>query len=242
MGAVRHVTSGRKPLATRPARDPSTIRRMTQADATHDGQPVLTAGTPINRARVAVVMLHGRGGTAAGMLTLADELGDGDAAYLAPQAAENTWYPFSFLAPLERNEPWLGSALGKVAATLEPCVAAGIPPERTVLLGFSQGACLAVEFAARHARQYGGVAVLSGGVIGPTISLERYRGDFAATPAFLGCSDVDSHIPAERVRETAAVLEGLGATVTLELYPGMGHTINEDELTRVRAMLAAAKV
>jgi predicted esterase len=215
---------------------------MTQANAGHADQPVLTAGAQLSRARVAVVMLHGRGGTAAGMLTLADELGDGDAAYLAPQAAGNTWYPLSFLAPLERNEPWLGSALGKVAATLERCVAAGVPPERTVLLGFSQGACLAVEFAARHARQYGGVAVLSGGVIGPTISLERYRGDFAATPAFLGCSDVDSHIPAERVRETAAVLEGLGATVTLELYPGMGHTINEDELTRVRAMLAAAKV
>jgi phospholipase/carboxylesterase len=215
---------------------------MSDAHMTHAPQPVLSAGAPLAGARVAVVLLHGRGGTAAGMLTLADELRVPDAAYLAPQAAGNSWYPFSVLTPTERNEPWLSSALDKVAATLQQCGAAGVPPERTMLLGFSQGACLAVEFAARHARRYAGVACLSGGLIGPAVTPERYQGDFARAPVFLGCSDVDAHIPAERVRESAALLERLGADVTLKLYPGMGHTINEDELTRVRAMLAAVKV
>jgi predicted esterase len=206
---------------------------------THAEQPVHTGGLPLSNARLAVVLLHGRGATASGILTLADELRVSDAAYLAPQAAGNTWYPFSFLAPIERNEPWLGSALAALAATVQRCMDAGIPPERTVLLGFSQGACLALEFAARHARRYGGVACLSGGLIGPEVRPERYSGSFDATPVFLGCSDVDAHIPAERVRESAAVLERMDAVVTMRLYPGMGHTINEDELSHVRAMLAA---
>ena len=206
---------------------------------THTEQPVHTAGTPLSSARLAVVTLHGRGGTAPGILTLADELRVSDAAYLAPQAAGNSWYPFSFLAPIERNEPWLGSALAAVAATMQLCMDAGLPPERTVLLGFSQGACLALEFAARHARRYGGVACLSGGLIGPEVRPESYTGSFDATPVFLGCSNVDPHIPAERVRESAAVLERMDADVTMRLYPGMGHTINEDELSRVRTMLAA---
>jgi phospholipase/carboxylesterase len=214
---------------------------MTHPQLTHAQQPVLAAGTPLTQARIAVLLLHGRGGTAAGMLTLADELRSADTAFLAPQAAGNTWYPFSFLTPLERNEPWLSGALDKVAATLRQCVDAGIPPARTVIVGFSQGACLGVEFAAREAQRYGGVACLSGGLIGPAVISTRYTGDFGGTPAFLGCSDVDSHIPVERVRESAAILEELGAAVTLQLYPGMGHTINEDELGRVRTMLGAAK-
>ncbi len=206
---------------------------------THADQPVLTAGAALSDARAAVVMLHGRGGTAAGILTLADELHVSAVAYLAPQAAGNTWYPLSFLAPIERNEPWLSSALAAVAATVQRCTEAGIPPDRTVLLGFSQGACLGVEFAARHARRYGGLACLSGGLIGPEVVPATYAGSFDATPVFLGSSDVDSHVPAERVRETATVLERMGADVTMRLYPGMGHTINEDELVQVRAMLAA---
>lgn len=199
---------------------------------------MLTAGVRLSKARVAVVMLHGRGGTAQGILTLADELRTSDASYLAPQAAGNTWYPLGFLAPIERNEPWLGSALEKVATTVRQGIDAGIPRRRTVLLGFSQGACLAVEFAARHASRYGGVACLSGGVIGPEVERARYSGDFDATPVFLGCSDVDFHVPAERVRESAALLERMGADVTLRLYPGMGHTINGAELAQVRTMLA----
>ncbi|MGH7630454.1 MAG: alpha/beta hydrolase [Gemmatimonadales bacterium] len=206
---------------------------------THADQPVLTGGRALPDARAAVVMLHGRGATAAGILALADELRAPAVAYLAPQAAGNTWYPLSFLAPIERNEPWLSSALAAVAGTVQRCTDAGIPPHRTVLLGFSQGACLGVEFAARHARRYGGVAVLSGGLIGPDIAPATYAGSLDATPVFLGCSEIDAHVPAERVRETAGVLERMGAEVTMRLYPGMGHTINEDELVRVRAMLAA---
>jgi phospholipase/carboxylesterase len=219
-------------------RETVSIRGMAHSRVSHAEQPVLTAGVPLDRARVAVIMLHGRGATAGGMLTLADELKIADATYLAPQAGGNTWYPFSFLTPIERNEPWLSSALDRVATILAQCAGAGIPAERVVLLGFSQGACLAVEFAARQARRYGGLAVLSGGLIGPTVKPETYSGNFDAMPAFLGCSDVDPHIPLQRVRETVAVLERMGAEVTMHIYPGMGHTINEDELEHVRAILA----
>lgn len=211
---------------------------MTDPPTSHAGQPVRHAGIPLSRARIAVIAVHGRGATADSILGLAEELRVPDAAYLAPQAAGHTWYPFSFLAPIAQNEPWLSSAIEKVAMAVQQCGEAGIPPDRTFLLGFSQGACLAAEFAARNARRYAGLAVLSGGLIGPELRPETYSGDFAATPVFLGCSDVDSHIPAERVRESAALLRQLGAAVTVRLYPGMGHTINEDELARVRAMLA----
>ena len=186
------------------------------------------------------MLLHGRGATAASILTLASELGVADVAFLAPQAAGNTWYPYSFLAPVDRNEPWLSSALAKVGAAVERCQAAGIPFERTVLLGFSQGACLAVEYAARNARRYGGVAVLSGGLIGAVLQPETYRGDFEGTSVFLGCSDIDPHIPVERVRDSAAQLERMGADVTMRLYAGMGHTVNAEELDRVRMMLVKA--
>ncbi len=226
------MAGGGQALCARP-RWPVTLR------ATHAEQPVLAVGTPLAQAGAAVVMLHGRGATAGGILTLADDLGVAGAAYLAPEAAGNTWYPFSFLAPIARNEPWLSGALEKVGATVRQCAEAGMPAETVILLGFSQGACLAVEFAARNARRYGGIACLSGGLIGPAVNPATYRGDFAGTPAFLGCSDVDPHVPAARVRESAALLGRMGAEVTTELYPGMGHTINEDELTRVRAMLRA---
>ena len=196
---------------------------------------------PLQTARAAVVMLHGRGATAASILALAIELRLDRVAYLAPEAAGNTWYPLSFLAPIERNEPWLSSALATVGTTLTRAAAADIPLERIVLLGFSQGACLAAEFAARNARRYGGLAVLSGGLIGPALRAEAYNGDFSGMPAFLGCSDIDSHIPAERVRESGDLLQRLGANVTMRLYPGMGHMVNDDELERVRAMITAAR-
>ena len=208
--------------------------------ALHDHEPVQMAGVPLARARLAALMVHGRGATAGSILSLAADLGVAGVSYLAPQAAGNTWYPLSFLAPIERNEPWLSSALAKLSTVLQESEAAGIPAERTVLIGFSQGACLAAEFAARHPRRYGGVAVLSGGLIGPTIEPARYRGEFGDTPVLLGCSDVDPHIPVERVRDSAALFETMGADVTMRLYPGMGHTVNEDELNRVREMLAAA--
>lgn len=202
----------------------------------HAGQPVLHAGEPLDHAQAAMVLLHGRGATAPDILTLAAQVNEGGFAYLAPQAAENTWYPLSFLAPLASNEPWLTSALETVSMALARVAAAGISPERTMLLGFSQGACLMLEYVARHARRYGGIAGLSGGLIGPEGTPRGYAGSLAGTPVFLGCSDVDPHVPARRVEETAEVLRRLGADVTMRLYPGMGHTVNDDELEAVRAI------
>lgn len=202
----------------------------------HAGQPVLYAGEPLDRAQAAMVMVHGRGATAQDILTLAAQVNVGGFAYLAPQAAENTWYPLSFLAPLASNEPWLTSALETVSMALARVVAAGVSSERTMLLGFSQGACLTLEYVARHARRYGGVAGLSGGLIGPEGTPREYTGPLAGTPVFLGCSDVDPHVPAWRVEETADVLRRLGADVTMRLYPGMGHMVNDNELESVRAI------
>ena len=205
-------------------------------------QEVFTAGQPLERARAAMVLLHGRGGSAEGMLSLVGELAQPRMAYLAPQAEGNSWYPYSFLAPIDRNEPELSAALGSVSAALGRIQAAGIPPERTVLLGFSQGACLALEYAARHARRYGGVVGFSGGLIGPDGMSRGNDGSLAGTPVFLGCSDVDPHIPTARVLETADVLRYMGARVTMRLYPGMGHTVNDDELAAVRSMLQGLPV
>jgi predicted esterase len=185
-----------------------------------------------------MLMIHGRGASAEDILALAAELNHPELAYLAPQAAGSTWYPHSFLAPPASNEPYLSSALAAVAALLDRVAAAGIPPERTVLLGFSQGACLATEFAARN----GGVVGLSGGLIGPGGTPRDYPGSLAGTPVFLGCSDVDPHIPAARVRESAEVLARLGGEVDARLYPGLGHTVNRDEIAAVRAMLGRLPV
>jgi predicted esterase len=203
----------------------------------HQDQPVLIAGKPLDKAKVAMVMIHGRGATAESILSLADELAHPDFAYLAPQAAGNTWYPNRFLAPIASNEPYLSSALAMINEVLERLSEAGIPPEQAILLGFSQGACLALEFAARHARRYGGLIGLSGGLIGPDGTPRDYPDSLAGTPVFLGCSDADFHIPEERVLHSADVLRGLGGKVTARLYPNMGHTINQDELEAVRHMM-----
>ncbi len=206
----------------------------------HRGQQVQTAGAPLNRARAAMVMVHGRGATAGDILTLVSAL-DGSAegfAFLAPQAYGNTWYPNSFLSPIASNEPGISSGLKVIADMMATVAAAGIPEEQVMLLGFSQGACLSAEFAARNARRYGGIVCLSGGLIGPEETPRDYPGDFSGTPVFLGCSDIDAHIPATRVRETASVMEHMGASVTMQLYPGMGHLVNDDEIATVQAMMA----
>jgi predicted esterase len=186
-----------------------------------------------------MILLHGRGAGADDILALADEFRTTDIAYLAPQASGNSWYPYSFLAPLETNEPWLTSAL----TLLEKLVAAlgdqGVPSERVGFLGFSQGACLSLEFAARHARRYAAVIGLSGGLIGPPGTARDYSGGFDGTPVFLGCSDVDPHIPLERVHETAEVFKATNASVDERIYRGMGHTVNADEIAAVRAVLVA---
>ncbi len=205
----------------------------------HQGQPIMNAGESLNRARAAMVMVHGRGASAESILDLAVELHQAGFAYLAPQAAGDTWYPYSFLAPLARNEPGLSSGLAAIANVLAQVAQAGIPLERTMLLGFSQGACLALEFVARNARRYGGMAGLSGGLIGPDGTPRDYPGSLAGTPVFLGCSDVDFHIPKGRVELSAQVLQRLGGNVTMRLYPGMDHTVNQDEIDFVQRMMAA---
>jgi phospholipase/carboxylesterase len=207
----------------------------------HRGQPVHVAGEPLQSARAAMILMHGRGASAEDILTLVPELDQSGFAYLAPQAAGHTWYPYSFLAPLSNNEPWLSSALSVIASLLGTIAEAGIPPERTILLGFSQGACLSLEFAARNARRYGGLAGLSAGLIGPDGTPRDYQGSLEGTPVFLGCSDVDFHIPKQRVQQSAEVLRRLGGDVTMRLYPGMGHMVNEDEIQFVRGMMTALK-
>ncbi|MES1245155.1 MAG: dienelactone hydrolase family protein [Acidobacteriota bacterium] len=201
---------------------------------------VLAAGTPLGQAKAAMILVHGRGAPAEDILDLGRELDRPDLAYLAPQAPEHAWYPYSFLAPLEANEPGLSNGLALLGHLVERLEGAGIPPERTVLLGFSQGACLSLEFAARNAKRYGGVIGLSGGLIGPPGTSRDYPGSLAETPVFLGCSDRDPHIPLARVKETSEVLERMGARVTERIYPAMGHTVNEDELKYVRDLLAGS--
>ena len=213
--------------------------RYNKVKGPHQGQPILRAGEPLEQAQAAIVMVHGRGATAENILELAVELNQPGFAYLAPQAAGDTWYPYSFLAPLARNEPGLSSGLAAIANVLAQVAQVEIPLERTMLVGFSQGACLVLEFVARNARRYGGVAGLSGGLIGPDGTPRDYPGSLAATPVFLGCSDVDFHVPKERVQLSAQVLQRLGGQVTMRLYPGMGHTVNQDEIDFVRGMMVA---
>ena len=203
----------------------------------HQGQPIRTGGEPLASARAAVLMLHGRGARAEDILSLANELNQPGFAYLAPQAAENTWYPNRFLVPLADNEPWLSSALSFVGDVFAQIVKAGIAPERVILLGFSQGACLTLEFAARNARRYGGVVGLSGALIGPDDEPRDYKGSLEQTPVFLGCSDVDFHVPKERVQHAAGILRNLGGIVTERLYPNMDHSVNQDEIEFVRVMM-----
>ena len=184
-------------------------------------------------ARLAMILVHGRGASAEDILGLASELGRDDVAYLAPQAAGNTWYPYSFLSPLEKNEPGLTSALGVLGQLVSTLGDQGLPAERVGFLGFSQGACLSLEFAARNARRYAAVIGLSGGLIGPPGTPRTYPGHAGGTFVFLGCSDVDPHIPLERVQETAQVFRDLGAVVDERIYRGMGHTVNRDEIEAV---------
>lgn len=204
----------------------------------HAGQPVATAGARLEDADTAMILVHGRGATSASILTLADALERPHVAYLAPQAAGQTWYPYSFLAPIADNEPGLSSALTMLADLVEK-VTSKVTAQRTLVLGFSQGACLTLEFVARHPARYGGVIGLTGGLIGPPGTPRDYDGTFAGAPVFLGASDPDPHVPWRRIEETAGVLRGMGAEVTLRRYPGMAHIVNDDELAAVRRMVDA---
>lgn len=206
----------------------------------HAGQPVLRFGPSVTEARLVAIMLHGRGASAEDILGLAQEFSAPGVAYLAPQAAGSTWYPYSFLAPIERNEPSLTSALNTIGGLVKQLEIQGVAPNHIALMGFSQGACLTLEFAARHARRYAVIAAFSGGLIGPPETPRDYGGGFDGTPVFLGCSDVDPHIPVGRVLESAALFRRLGAAVDERIYAGMGHTIDPDELGAVDALLTAA--
>jgi phospholipase/carboxylesterase len=206
----------------------------------HANQPVLEAGHKLADAAGAVILLHGRGASAEDLLGLSEDLDVPDIAWLAPQAAGHTWYPYSFLSPTAQNEPWLGSALRKVGKTVEQAVGAGIPRERIVIAGFSQGACLASEFVARNAGRYGGMIAFTGGLIGPPGTKFQYAGDLAGMPAFFGAGDPDSHVPWHRVQESASLFTSLGADVVLKRYPGMAHTIRRTELEEARKLITAA--
>ena len=203
----------------------------------HAGQPVETRGVPVDAAAAAVILVHGRNAAPANILTVADALGDERVAYLAPAAAGHSWYPYSFLADIPRNEPGISSGLQVLDGLVSWLEERGVPSSRVVLLGFSQGACLASEYAVRHARRFGGVVAYSGGLIGPPGTEWNYPGSFDGTPVFLGCSDVDPHIPLARVAESEVVFQRMGAEVTKRIYPRMGHLVNEDEIAFTQALL-----
>lgn len=211
----------------------------------HHGQEIATTGAPLGQGRAVVIMIHGRNAAPANILSLAPELDRSlgsardrpDVTYLAPAAANATWYPYSFLADREKNEPWLSSALRMLGELVERVSDAGIPKHKILLLGFSQGACLSSEFAVRNAARYGGILIYSGGVIGPPGTTWNETGDFDKTPVFLGCSDVDAHVPKARVDESADVFARMGADVTKRIYPGMGHLVNEDEIKFARDLI-----
>ena len=204
----------------------------------HAGQPVLTSGPGIGLSRAAMIMLHGRNAGPQNILELAGVLADPLFTYLAPAASGGTWYPYSFMADKASNEPGLSSGLWVIDQLIGDLESRGIPKGRIVLLGFSQGACLACEYAVRHPDRLGGVIAFSGGVIGPPGTTWESPGRFDGTPMFLGCSDVDGHVPKTRVDESAAVFERMGAVVTKRIYPGMGHLVNDDELECARDLMA----
>ena len=202
------------------------------------GQRVLQAGEDLRSARAAMLLLHGRGASADDIMTLADDVQAPGWAYLAPQAAGNAWYPNPFTAPLESNEPHLTAALEMVSGLVER-VEAHVPRRRVVILGFSQGACLTLEWAARNAGRFGAVVGLSGGLIGPDGTQRDYAGSFDGTPVFLGCSDIDPHIPMRRVVEAGEVLKRMSADVVVRFYPGMAHTVSIEELAMIRELVAS---
>jgi predicted esterase len=203
----------------------------------HADQPVSMVGPPLAESGRAVVMIHGRNASPRNILDLVPRLDRSGISYIAPAAANNTWYPFSFLEHIPKNEPFLTSALTRIDRVIRDITAAGVPTERIALLGFSQGACLAAEFAFRHAERFGAVVLFSGGLIGPPGTTWHTDRSFRRTPVFLGCSDVDAHVPRWRVDETAGVFGRMDAEVTERIYPGMGHLVSDDEIAVAQTLL-----
>jgi predicted esterase len=203
----------------------------------YGGQPIVAVGAPLGQAPATVIMVHGRNAGPANILDLVPRLGRPDLTYLAPTAAGRTWYPLSFMAEISRNEPQLTSALQSLETVVAHAEAAGVARSRIVLLGFSQGACLTSEFAARHASRFGAVIVFTGGLIGPPGTEWHHPGDFAGTPVFFGSGDPDAHVPVARVLESAEVFTRMGADVKTSIYPGRGHWVGDEEVEIARAML-----
>jgi phospholipase/carboxylesterase len=198
---------------------------------------IFTAGVDINEAKKVLVMVHGRGSFAEDILSLAGYFNLKDFALIAPQATSNTWYPYSFLMPPKQNEPWLSSALNVLGDVVKDINGAGIGSEQIYFLGFSQGACLTLEFVTRNARKWGGVIAFTGGLIGDKIYTENYSGDFMNTPVFIGSSDPDPHVPVERVNVSSTIIKNMHADVTTKIYQGMGHTINKDEIHQANNLI-----
>ncbi len=203
----------------------------------HHSSKILVEGTKLDKAKAVMIMIHGRGATAESILDISQYFIVDDVSYIAPQANEGVWYPFSFLMPTEQNEPGITSGLQKISEIVDHVVASGISEQKIMLLGFSQGACLSLEWTARSSKNIGAVFGLSGGLIGPNGTKRNYSGTLENTSVFLGCSDVDFHIPKERVIESAEVFKRLNATVTLNLYPNMGHTVNDDEIDNINSIM-----
>lgn len=198
---------------------------------------IITAGKKLTEAQKVLIMIHGRGGTAENILSLAEHLAVKDYALLAPQATDNTWYPYSFMAPIQQNEPWLSSALSVLNDTVNDLISRGFTEKQIYFLGFSQGACLTLEFVTRNAVHYGGIVAFTGGLIGDKIYREHYKGDFKSTPVFIGTSNPDMHVPVERVYATSNILKEMNADVTEKVYPNMGHTITQDEIDHANALI-----
>ncbi|MDX2286611.1 MAG: phospholipase [Bacteroidia bacterium] len=208
----------------------------------HADMPPRSLGPVPGEAARAMILVHGRGGSAEDILSLMEYLDAPDLHAVAPQAAGHSWYPYSFLAPMEQNEPYLGQALEALAQTEQRLLDAGFGRGQLYWLGFSQGACLTLEYTARHAARYGGIFALSGGLIGPPGTPRAYPGTFGGTPLLLGCSDTDPHIPRARVEESADVLARMGAAVDLRLYPRAPHSVLQDEIDAIRSILAQPAV
>lgn len=202
---------------------------------------IVTAGNELTATSKVLVMLHGRGGNAEDILSLSAHLDVKDFSLIAPQATNNAWYPYSFMAPPAQNEPWLSSALGLIKEIVDGFYQKGIPSQNIYFTGFSQGACLTLEFVARNANRYGGVAAFTGGLIGDKIYPENYTGDFQGTPVFIGTSDPDPHVPVIRVNASSNILKNMNADVTEKIYSNMGHTINEDEIAVANQLIFNAK-
>jgi phospholipase/carboxylesterase len=221
--------------------DRADVGRAAASEDPHAGQPAATAGVPLSLASYALILVHGRGGTPEGMLPVARAAGASDGFVIAPRAFGGQWYPYRFLDPTRQNEPWLSSALNSLESTVRLVMDAGIPADRILLAGFSQGACLSLEYVARAPRRYGAVAALAGALLGGLEEPRHYVGSLEGTPVLLACGDADEHIPEENVRDAARVLTSLGASVDMRIYPGLGHSIVGDQLDALRDMLDAVR-